>query len=137
MPSRAGVWRRAMPAGVLLLCMSGLAAGPARAGTNGFQPIRASDNTVAAAVQQFAPPGCSDVPVTALVTAPGLIIGGTGADELLLATIATTTIDGGGGHDCIVGGAMGETIIGGLGTDVCIGGPGTDVFDPSCDTQVQ
>jgi Ca2+-binding RTX toxin-like protein len=75
--------------------------------------------------------------VSTLVTAPGLIISGSGANELVLATIATTTLDGGAGNDCIVGGAMGETIVGGLGTDVCIGGPGTDVFDPTCETQVQ
>jgi Ca2+-binding RTX toxin-like protein len=50
------------------------------------------------------------------------------ASGLRAAAIALT-VDGGDGHDVLVGGAGNDTLLGGAGDDVLIGGPGQDRLD--------
>jgi Ca2+-binding RTX toxin-like protein len=73
--------------------------------------------------QSLAPPECSALPLTAVVTGTT----GTAASELIVGTAGADTIDGGGGSDCIVSGG-GDDTVDGRGASVCVGGPGTDAF---------
>ena len=73
-----------------------------------------------------------------LYLASGATLTGTAANELLLGRNTATTLDAGGGNDCLVGGAGADlNMRGRAGTDVCIGNGGADTFNADCETQIQ
>jgi Ca2+-binding RTX toxin-like protein len=63
-----------------------------------------------------------------------LVVNALGGDDAveasgLRAAAIALTVDGGDGHDVLVGGAGNDTLLGGAGDDVLIGGPGQDRLD--------
>jgi RHS repeat-associated protein len=57
------------------------------------------------------------------------LTGGAGNNTITAATFTgSTTLDGGGGNDSIVGGTGADLLIGGLGNDTISGGTGTDIL---------
>lgn len=124
------------------------------------------ESTVATVPNDFAPPECQGILLTAIVSGNGTINGAGGVvNELITGGAGADTINGFGGDDCILAGGgndiidgdvgddvlMGDsgdddvrgnvgsdTLYGGAGTDVCSGGPGQDTFpDGTCETAQQ
>ena len=101
------------------------------------QPIVAND---------FRPPECAALNLTAVVTtAPELVVR-TAAGEFILASGGNDCVLAGAGDDRVFAGASagddvalgqdgGDWLFGGAGTDTCHGGPGTERFF-NCETQI-
>ncbi len=152
--------------GALLLAIGGsfLTAAAASVGV----PVSAvGQGTFATVPNDFAPPECSAIVLTSIVSGNGTINGAGGVvNELITGGAGADTINGFGGDDCIIAGGgndsvdgdvgddvlMGDggddtlngnvgsdTLYGGAGTgDVCSGGPGQDTFpDGTCETTQQ
>ena len=73
-------------------------------------------------------PASCTMNLTNLVIAAGATVTGTTGNDLILARSTATTLNGGGGQDCMIGGAGADTFKGngGAAGDVCIGNGGND-----------
>ncbi len=80
---------------------------------------------------QMKPADCDGLNLTAIYTGSD----GSTANDLLLGTSGSDSLNANDGNDCVVGGSGDDTLDGGAGTDVCIGGDGTDSFS-NCETQI-
>lgn len=109
-------------------------------------PAKVGNNTLTVNAAALAPAGCATgglgaglvTGLTNVLVASGATLTGTAANELLLGRNTATTLDAGGGNDCLVGGAGADlNMRGRAGTDVCIGNGGADTFNADCETQIQ
>ena len=91
--------------------------------------IQAQTQEVSA--NQMKPADCDGLNLTAIYTGSD----GSTANDLLLGTSGSDSLNANDGNDCVVGGSGDDTLDGGAGTDVCIGGDGTDNF-LNCETQI-
>ena len=100
-------------------------ASPAAASTNDVPDSRIVVVTFDISVQDLAPPACTGMDLTSLVTIAdmqGAKIQGTNGNDLIVGSAGDDRIDGRNGDDCLVGGAGADQLDGGNGSDVCLPG---------------
>lgn len=139
-----------------------VSAQPAFAGQTTVGSSHAGVVTVPITVMQLAPPACSGLNLTTVVTADGngdtgkgggngnggngrgggnaggtdvTTVRGTNGNDLLLGTSGADLLDGRKGTDCLVGGAGADSLDGGQDNDVCIVGAPEDTTS-RCETVV-
>src|SRR5690349_17279929 len=103
------IWRLARLALLWLLALGMVCILPALAAANSVPVSGKLDTTVALTVQHLKPQDCNGLALTAYVITPGGSFKNNGASALLLGTPGFDDIRGGGGNDCIVGGAGGDS----------------------------
>jgi Ca2+-binding RTX toxin-like protein len=105
--------------GILLVAILGNAS----ASSNDVTASAVSQQTLSISANDLAPPACSSLILTNLVSGGGTL-NGTAGNDLILGNAGSNTINANEGNDCVLGGDGDDTIDGGDGNDTCIGGPG-------------
>ena len=90
-----------------------------------------SDSLQAVSISELAPPECASISnnLESIVVCTGGTCNGSNANELMLGTSGSDSIDGKNGDDCIVGGDGDDTLMGDNDNDILVGGPGVDTLD--------
>lgn len=107
----------------------------ALAATNTVPSTRVVNASISFNINHLKPAACAGITVSTIVTG-STTINGTGGNDLILGSANLDTISDLAGDNCILGGDGDDVIIGGPGSDVCIGGSGNDTF-LACETQIQ
>lgn len=84
---------------------------------------------IAITANQLKPAACSAINLVDVIWATTTTVTGTAGNDLILARGTATTLTGGGGVDCMIGGAGVDSFNGNgkSAGDVCIGNGGTDI----------